>query len=100
MLRFVKEAYDWNYESIKRMCTWSYPLPKVDVGYSVYFVTFMGFCAYFVHWFKRKVEEDCKQPPPLFLKGKKISKSVTCNPDEVDFETINPKVHTVTDLRK
>lgn len=90
----------WNWESVRKLFTIAQSLPASCTPYSIYFITFSGFCIYVTHWFMQKRKESCKQPHPLYVKGKLISHSVTCNPNNGEFETLDSNVHTVTDIRK
>lgn len=100
----VKDCIIWikeNAETIINSFTWFSLLnPKVDVPFAIYFITFTGFACYFVYWVEKKIKRDERQPHPLILHGTLIKESVTCNPNSEDFETVDPSIRTITDIRK
>ena len=73
---------------------------KLDISFCVYLLSYAGFVAYTSQWLMMKIETDERKPHPFFIHGKLVKDSITCNPSEESFETIDPEIHTLTDIRK
>ena len=100
----VKECIKWTKENVETILD-TFSLNsllnhKVNVTFAIYFITFTGFACYFVYWVEKRIKRDARQPHPLILHGTLIKESVTCNPNSEDFETVDPSIRTITDIRK
>ena len=94
----------WNYRNIQSIRN-TFSLkglmnPKGDISYSVFLISFSIFIVYFEKWVEEKLKETDKQPHSITHHGKEINDSVTCNPLEEDFTTIEESIRTITDIRK
>ena len=74
--------------------------PKLDISFCVYLLSYAGFVAYTSQWLMKKIETDERKPHPFFIHCKLVKDSITCNPSDESFETIDPEIHTLTDIRK
>ena len=72
----------------------------MDVHFAIYLITFTGFVLYIIHWVEKRIKEDECRPHALIVNGVCVKESVTCNPDFTEFETIDPSIRTITDIRK
>lgn len=100
----MKDAFEWNSKNLKNLLD-NYSLLlmsplRTNVYFCVYLISFTGFVSYLSQWIIYKIERDDRNPHPLLLKGKLVKDSVTCNPKEQCFETIDTDIHTLTDIRK
>ena len=104
MTRSLKEEARWNYAHIRSIL--QTPISdlitgaKLDIRYSVYLVSFSLFVVYFLRYIRNLVVRNERRPHPLFIDGKVISESVSCNPDGKEFFSIDQSVSTITDIRK
>ena len=104
MSRSLKEEARWNYVHIRSIL--QTPVSglltgvKLDVRYSVYLVSFSLFVVYFLRYIRHLVARNERRPHPLFVDGKAITESVSCNPDGKEFYSIDKSVCTITDIRK
>lgn len=100
----MKEEAQWNYVHIRSIL--QTPLSdlitgaKLDIRYSVYLVSFSLFVVYFLRYIRHLVVRNERKPHPLFIDGKVITESVSCNPDGREFYSIDQSVSTITDIRK
>lgn len=100
----MKDAFEWNRENLQNLLN-NYSLLlksplRANLPYCVYLISFTGFVSYLSQWMTYKIECDDRKPHPFLFKGKFVKDSITCNPEEQCFETIDPKIHTLTDIRK
>ncbi|KAK8812648.1 hypothetical protein WA538_004509 [Blastocystis sp. DL] len=101
--RSLKEEAQWNYVHIRSIL--QTPLSdlitgaKLDIRYSVYLVSFSLFVVYFLRYIRHLVVRNERKPHPLFIDGKVITESVSCNPDGREFYSIDQSVSTITDIR-
>lgn len=98
-----QNAIEWNRQNLEVL--WMYFLarspssPKLDISFCVYLLSYAGFVAYTSQWLMKKIETDERKPHPFFIHGKLVKDSITCNPSDESFETIDPEIHTLTDIR-
>lgn len=102
--KLLVDTLNWNLNNIKGLfyglSTKTLTNPTADFSYSVYLLSFAIFLLYFYRWVEDTVRENERKPRPLYIRGKQISESVTCNPQEEEFETIDKSIRTITDIRK
>lgn len=101
--KLLVDTLNWNLNNIKGLfyglSAKTLTNPTADFSYSVYLLSFAIFLLYFYRWVEDTVRENERKPRPLYIRGKQISESVTCNPQEEEFETIDKSIRTITDIR-
>ena len=102
--KLFTDTMNWNIDNIKglfnNLSANTLINPTANFSYWVSLVSFVIFLLYLYRWIECTLKENEKKPHPLYIHGKQISESVTCNPEEEEFETIDKSIRTITDIRK
>lgn len=77
-----------------------FPYPRIDLGYSVYLLTFFGFLVYAEAAYEKRMKRYESRPHPLILDGKVIPDSSSCSPDDKPIDVLDDSLYTIADIVK
>lgn len=83
----------WDVRSIQSVLYSFFSFSYTHLDYAVYIVSFAGFLAYVLRWFRPK----CAAPSP---KEETVRHCITCRPEGPMTDSIDSDIQTLADVRK